>query len=116
MYENRNGYRAPTTFTWSLGPSFRAGRISITPRLDGQYQTLGRWSGVVDEGSGFEDGGARLQISVPCRGSRLARGLSPALVARLRRADVPAEDDMVIVGDANLLRNVHAFLPYHRPR
>jgi hypothetical protein len=75
VYENRNGYRAPTTFTWSLGRSIRAGRIAITPSLDGQYQTLGRWSGVVDEGSGFEDGGARLQVSFPWLGLTLSPGV-----------------------------------------
>lgn len=65
VYENRNGYRAPTTFVWSLGPAFHASRVSINPTIDGQYQTLGRWSGTVDEGSGFEDGGARLLVSMP---------------------------------------------------
>ena len=65
LYENRNGYRAPTTFVWSLGPSFRAGRVSIDPRLNGQIQSLGRWSGVVDEGSGFRSTGVRLQVSAP---------------------------------------------------
>jgi hypothetical protein len=74
-YENRNGYRAPTTFVWSTGRTFRAGIISITPAIDGQYQTLGRWSGVVDEGSGLEDAGARLQISVPFRGFILSPGV-----------------------------------------
>jgi hypothetical protein len=75
LYENRNGYRAPTTFTWSTGPSFHAGGVAITPSLDGQYQTLGRWSGVVDEGSGFEDGGLRLQVSLPFRGLTLSPGI-----------------------------------------
>jgi len=65
LYENREGYRAPTTLVWSAGPSFRAGRITIDPRLNGQFQTLGRWSGEVDEGTGFRNGGARLQVSMP---------------------------------------------------
>jgi hypothetical protein len=82
VYENRNGYRAPTTFTWAAGRSFRAGRISITPSLDGQYQTLGRWSGVVDEGSGFEDAGARLQISIPWRGFVISPGVYHQLWSR----------------------------------
>lgn len=65
LYENREGYRAPTTLVWSAGPSLRAGRFAIDPRLDGQFQTVGRWSGVVDEGTGVRNGGARLQISMP---------------------------------------------------
>lgn len=71
LYENREGYRGPTTLIWSAGPSIRAGRFSIDPRLDGQYQTLGRWSGEVDEGSGFNAGGIRLGISLPPVGSLL---------------------------------------------
>ena len=65
LYENREGFRAPADFLWSLGPSFRAGRFAIDPRLSGQWQTLGRWSGEVDEGSGFRNGGVRLQVSAP---------------------------------------------------
>jgi hypothetical protein len=57
---------------WSAGPSFRAGIVSIDPRLDGQLQTVGRWSGVVDEGTGFRNGGVRLQISMPFRGVTIA--------------------------------------------
>ena len=65
FYENREGFRAPTTFVWSAGPSFRIRSLSIDARLDGQYQTLGRWRGEVDEGSGFENGGLRLQLALP---------------------------------------------------
>ena len=68
LYENREGFRPPTTVVWSLGPSFRAGPLSIDPRLNGQFQSLGRWNGEIDEGSGFRDGGIRLQISAPLRG------------------------------------------------
>ena len=39
--------------------------LHIDPRLNGQFQTLGRWSGEVDEGTGFRNAGARLQISMP---------------------------------------------------
>jgi hypothetical protein len=49
VYENRNGFRAPSTLIWSAGPTFRVGRISIGPRINGQVQTLARWSGVIDE-------------------------------------------------------------------
>jgi hypothetical protein len=65
LYENREGFRAPTTFVWSLGPTFQAGRVSINPRLNGQHQTIGRWSGEVDEGTGFDNGGIQLQFSMP---------------------------------------------------
>ena len=80
VYENRNGYRAPTTFVWSLGPSLHAGRFSIDPRLTGQMQSIGRWSGVVDEGSGFRAAGVRLQLAAPFRSFIIA----PAVYRELR--------------------------------
>lgn len=72
LYENRYGFRAPSTYSWSIGPNFRAGRLSIAPRITGQYQTIGRWSGAIDEGSGFQNGGARLQIALPVGSLTLA--------------------------------------------
>lgn len=65
LYENDRGFRAPTTITWSTGPNFRAGRVGIGPRLTGQIQTIGRWNGEVDEGTGFNNGGVRVQFSIP---------------------------------------------------
>jgi hypothetical protein len=67
LYENREGLRSPHVFLWSAGPSFDAGPVTIDPRLSGQYQTIGRWNGVVDENSGFHSGGLRVQVSVPWR-------------------------------------------------
>jgi hypothetical protein len=67
LYENDHGFRAPTTIAWSAGPTFRAGRVGIDPRLTGQFQTIGRWKGEVDEGTGFSNGGIRLQLSIPAR-------------------------------------------------
>ena len=72
LYENREGFRAPSTYSWSIGPSFRAGIFSIAPRVTGQYQTIGRWSGEIDEGSGFQNGGARLQVAFPAGSLTLA--------------------------------------------
>jgi hypothetical protein len=31
----------------------------------GQYQTIGRWHGQADEGTGFSNGGLRVQFSMP---------------------------------------------------
>jgi hypothetical protein len=72
VYENRYGFRAPASFSWSAGPSFRAGPVSIAPRITGQYQTIGRWSGEIDEGSGFQNGGLRLQLGFPAGSFTLA--------------------------------------------
>ncbi|HEX8172031.1 MAG TPA: hypothetical protein VF824_15950 [Thermoanaerobaculia bacterium] len=55
VVENDEGFRAPSTFVWSLGPNVRA----LSLRFEGQHQTIGRWSGEIDEGSGFTNGGIR---------------------------------------------------------
>lgn len=82
LYENSHGFRAPSTFVWTAGPSFRLGSVSIDPRLNGQLQTLGRWSGEVDEGSGFRSGGVRLQLSAPLRGFVIAPAVYRELWSR----------------------------------
>jgi len=64
-YESSKGYKGPTTLVWSLGPTFRVRGVSIDPRLNGQHQTLGHWHGEEDEGSGFDNGGVRLSVSIP---------------------------------------------------
>lgn len=62
---NSRGFRAPKNFRWSLGPSFSAGRVGISLSAAGQYQTIGRWHGEIDEGTGFSNGGLRLKVSIP---------------------------------------------------
>jgi hypothetical protein len=75
LYENREGFRAPTTLLWSVGPSVPLGRASLDTRFTGQHQTIGRWSGTVDEGSGFTNGGLRLQLSLPIGRTVVAPGV-----------------------------------------
>ena len=75
LYESNKGFRAPNELLWSTGPSFRAGSWSIDPRLQGQYQSLGHWAGEVDEGSGFNNGGVRLQVSLPFHGVVITPGI-----------------------------------------
>ena len=67
LMENREGFQPPTTLLGAIGPSFRAGRVTIDPRVNAQYQTIGRWNGEVDEGTGFHNGGITLQLSIPWR-------------------------------------------------
>src|SRR5438552_301460 len=62
---NDRGFRAPKNFRWSVGPSFSIRRVGVAFGAAGQYQTLGRWHGQIDEGTGFSNGGLRLQLSVP---------------------------------------------------
>lgn len=82
MMENREGFRAPSTLSWSVGPSFDAGPLSIHPRLAGQYQSLGRWNGEVDEGTGFHSGAATLMVSVPWRSVTIAPAVHRELWSR----------------------------------
>ncbi len=62
---NSRGFRAPKNFRWSVGPSVSVGRVGVALSVAGQYQTIGRWHGEIDEGSGFSAGGLRLQFSLP---------------------------------------------------
>jgi hypothetical protein len=63
LYQSSKGYRPPNSFNWVAGSSVSAGRFSIAPSITGQYQTIGRWHGAIDEGSGFQNGGAQIQIA-----------------------------------------------------
>ena len=56
---NSKGFRAPQNLRWSVGPTFTAGKASFGISAAGQYQTIGRWHGVIDEGTGFSNGGLR---------------------------------------------------------
>ena len=75
LYENREGFRAPTILLWSAGPRFSAGRVAILPRFEGQHQTIGRWDGETDEGTGFTNGGIRLSVSFDAGPYTIAPGL-----------------------------------------
>jgi hypothetical protein len=83
LYENGEGFRAPNTFFASAGPSFRVRGFSLDPRLQGQYQSLGRWNGEADEGDGFLNAGLRLQVTLPAvRGISVAPGVYRELYSR----------------------------------
>jgi hypothetical protein len=83
LYENGEGFRAPNNLVASAGPSIRIRGFSVDPRLQGQYQSLGRWSGEADEGDGFLNGGVRLQITLPAvRGITIAPGVYRELYSR----------------------------------
>jgi len=62
---NGEGFRPPKNFRWSAGPSFNVRGIGLGLSAAGQYQTIGRWHGETDEGTGFSNGGLRLQLTFP---------------------------------------------------
>ena len=80
---NERGFRAPKNFRWSVGPSFSIRRVGVAFGAAGQYQTLGRWHGQIDEGTGFSNGGLRLQLSIPApHGLTLAPSIYRELYSR----------------------------------
>jgi hypothetical protein len=61
VYESPGGYRPPINLQWGLGPSALLGRWSVSLQYLGQYQTVGKWHGLEDEGTGFVSGGGILR-------------------------------------------------------
>ena len=61
VYESPGGYRPPVNVLWGLGPSLLLGRWSVSLQYEGQYQSVGKWHGVEDEGTGFVSGGGVLR-------------------------------------------------------
>jgi hypothetical protein len=72
---NDRGFRPPKNFRWSAGPSFAIGQMGIALDAAGQYQTIGRWHGEIDEGTGFSNGGLRLQLSYPLLGATVTQSI-----------------------------------------
>jgi hypothetical protein len=76
LYENSHGFRAPATVRWSVGPSLPLGTTGIALQLAGQYQSIGRWNGEKDEGTGFHNGGVFLRATfLPWKGLRVSPGI-----------------------------------------
>lgn len=80
--ENPEGFRAPSVYRWSTGASIRVPRGGVALLLQGQYQTIGRWSGRIDEGTGFNNGGIRLQWSIPIGSYVVTPGIYAELYSR----------------------------------
>lgn len=72
MSTNSRGFAPPKNFRWSLGPSFNIRRVDLALSAAGQHQTIGRWNGEIDEGTGFTNFGLRAQLFVPVRGLTIA--------------------------------------------
>ncbi len=83
FYENRHGFQAPVTVRWALGPSVALGSTGFSAQYAGQYQTVGKWSGETDEGTGFHNGGVFLRGSLLiANGWRVSPGLYRELYSR----------------------------------
>lgn len=76
LYENKHGFKAPTTVRYSAGPSITLGTTGLSLLYAGQYQSIGRWDGEVDEGTGFHNGGIFVRASfLLLPGFRVAPGV-----------------------------------------
>ena len=63
LYENSHGFHAPTTVRWAAGPTATVGTTGLSVQYAGQYQSIGRWNGEIDEGTGFVNGGIFFRAS-----------------------------------------------------
>ena len=63
FYESSGGYRPPVNVGWSFGPALPMGRWSAALQYSGQYQSVGKWHGLEDEGTGFVSGGGILRAT-----------------------------------------------------
>jgi hypothetical protein len=83
LYENSHGFRAPASVRWSAGPSLPLGTTGLSLQLAGQYQSIGRWNGEKDEGTGFHNGGVFLRATfLPWKGFRVSPGIYREIYSR----------------------------------
>ncbi len=76
LYSNSKGFKAPATFRYSFGPNLRIGTTGLAIQYAGQYQSIGRWNGEEDEGTGFHNGGFFLRATfLPWKGFRVSPGV-----------------------------------------
>jgi len=83
LYENSHGFRAPITARYTVGPTLPIGTTGIALQYAGQYQSIGKWDGEVDEGTGFHNGGLLLRASLrPWKGYRISPGIYQELYSK----------------------------------
>ncbi|MCA1582907.1 MAG: hypothetical protein LC796_16270 [Acidobacteria bacterium] len=76
LYRNSKGFKAPLTVRYSVGPSLPLGSTGLALQYAGQYQSIGRWNGEEDEGTGFHNGGVFLRATfLPWKGFRISPGV-----------------------------------------
>jgi hypothetical protein len=65
LYENGDGFLAPRSLQANFGPTWRLGRLALATEAAAQLQTQGKWSGEVDEGTGFRNAGLTFRLGIP---------------------------------------------------
>lgn len=85
LYRNSHGFRAPVSVHYAAGPSLPVGGsgTGLAVQFAGQYQSIGRWEGERDEGTGFHNGGVFLRASfLPWKGVRVTPGIYREIYSR----------------------------------
>lgn len=68
---------------WAIGPSLPIGTTGLSGQYAGQYQSIGKWNGEVDEGTGFHNGGVVLRGSfLLAKGWRITPGVYREIYSR----------------------------------
>ena len=71
------------TVRYAAGPAVAFGTTGVSLQFAGQYQSIGRWDGEQDEGTGFHNGGLFLRASfLPWKGFRVYPGVYRELYSR----------------------------------
>ena len=63
VYTSPGGYSPPVNIQWSAGPALPLGPFTVSLQYSGQYQSVGKWHGLPDEGTGFTSGGTVLRAT-----------------------------------------------------
>jgi len=63
VYQSSGGYRPPVNIQWGAGPALPLGAFAVSLQFSGQYQSVGKWHGLEDEGTGFTIGGVVIRGS-----------------------------------------------------
>jgi hypothetical protein len=61
VYTSSGGFSPPVNVFWAVGPGLPLGRFFASLQFSGQYQSVGKWHGLEDEGTGFTAGGLVLR-------------------------------------------------------
>ena len=94
LYETPTASGLPSP-SWAIGPSAALGSAGLARQLAGQYQSIGRWNGEKDEGTGFHNGGACSRLrSGSAKAGVCPRPLSRDLLQEPVGRDVPPGHDL----------------------
>jgi len=91
VYTSSGGFSPPVNVFWAAGPGVPLGSFFTSLQFSGQYQSVGKWHGLEDEGTGFTAGGLVLRSTYHFLAEdHVLRGHLPRnFLARQLRPDIP---------------------------